>query len=284
MRHSGAGARSVIFDCDNHYYEARRRVHATRARRRMQKRCVQWTGDGWPQAVSPGCRQARTYAVGQSNSSTRSRNLACCASTTSGNPRGQDLRRADLIRGDLEPQTARVSWIGTARAREASKSRGSMAIWLFPTLGESCTSSAIKRRHRRPLHDALTEGFNRWLDEDWGLSYRAASSSRCALPVTLADVDWACRASSSGRSSTTPESLVMRPVGRVCTAEGRLVLTRSTNASIHSGRASNEAGDHRGHPHVGSNGIHEPTATMPRQLRRSRCSVGRAQAQRRSPA
>jgi predicted TIM-barrel fold metal-dependent hydrolase len=37
----------------------------------------------------------------------------------------------------------------------------------------------------------LTEGFNRWLEEDWGLSYKGKLF--CAPYVTLADVDWACR-------------------------------------------------------------------------------------------
>jgi predicted TIM-barrel fold metal-dependent hydrolase len=37
----------------------------------------------------------------------------------------------------------------------------------------------------------LTQGFNRWLEEDWGLAYQGKLF--CAPYITLADVDWACR-------------------------------------------------------------------------------------------
>ena len=62
--------------------------------------------------------------------------------------------------------------------------------WLFPTAGSGLYEEALSRRRRRGRASAVPRGFNRWLDEDWGLAYQGRLYS--APYLTLADVDWAC--------------------------------------------------------------------------------------------
>src|SRR5690606_19518447 len=61
------------------------------------------------------------------------------------------------------------------------------AIWLFPTLG------VLYEQLLLPDIEAVTKvftGFNRWLDEDWGLAYRGRIFA--APYLSLCDVAWAC--------------------------------------------------------------------------------------------
>jgi hypothetical protein len=101
-----------------------------------------------------------------------------------GNPEGKTFY--ELIRSKLEPlppeymdRDARVAKV---------EAQGLEGIWLFPTAGvlyEQAMSHDIEALC------VLTEGFNRWLDEDWGLDYQGKLFA--APYLTLADVEWACR-------------------------------------------------------------------------------------------
>jgi hypothetical protein len=126
-----------------------------------------------------------------------------------GNPEGKTF--VELTHGSLEPlppeymdRDARV-----ARIEE----QGLEAIWLFPTAGILYEQAMS---HDTEALCTMTEGFNRWLDEDWGLTYKGKLFS--APYVTLADVDWACRELEWALEHDA-RVLVMRP-SAVCTRDG----------------------------------------------------------------
>jgi len=174
-------AREVsIFDCDNHYYEAHdaftRYVPAA-----MHARCVQW-------ARVEG--RMRHLVGGRVDHSVGNPLFDPVASPGvlhdyyRGNPDG--LPAAELMRGNLEPCPA--SYKQPAARLAAMDAQGVEAAWLFPTLGVL---------YEEPLkHDpdavcALFEGFNRWVDEDWGLAYEDRIFA--APYLSLVDCGWACR-------------------------------------------------------------------------------------------
>jgi predicted TIM-barrel fold metal-dependent hydrolase len=126
-----------------------------------------------------------------------------------GNPRG--VPAAELMRGNLTPQP---ECYRDPDARLAKMDeQGVEAIWLFPTLG--VLYEELLKGDREAL-GTLFRGFNRWLDEDWGLVHAGRIS--CAPYITLADPEWACRELewALGRDARI---LVMRPAAPT-TAEG----------------------------------------------------------------
>ncbi len=168
-----------LFDCDNHYYEAED-AFMRYVPRRMQKRCVEWVEmNGKRRHLVAG---KLNHAVGNPTFNPISK-PGVLRGYYRGNPDGKKF--TDLIRSSLEPmppeymdRDARV-----ARVEE----QGLAGTWLFPTAGvlyEQPMSHDIKALC------VMTEGFNRWLDDDWGLTYKGKLFA--APYLTLADVDWAC--------------------------------------------------------------------------------------------
>jgi predicted TIM-barrel fold metal-dependent hydrolase len=169
-----------IFDCDNHYYEAED-AFMRHVPKRMQKRCVQWVEmNGKRHHLVAG---KLNHAVGNPTFNPISK-PGVLREYYKGNPEGKTF--VELIRSALEPmppeymdRDARV-----ARAEE----QGLAGAWLFPTAGvlyEQAMSHDIEALC------VMTEGFNRWLEDDWGLNYKGRLFS--APYLTLADVDWVCR-------------------------------------------------------------------------------------------
>jgi predicted TIM-barrel fold metal-dependent hydrolase len=166
-----------IIDCDNHYYEAPDAFtrHVPPA---MHPRCVQWTEiDGRKRHVIGG---QVDYSVGNPLFDPIAK-PGVLHDYFKGNPRGKPAW--DLMRGDLEPQPAAYR-DPAARLRTMDK-QGLEATWLFPTLG-MLYEERIK--HDVEALCALFTGFNRWLDEDWGLAGERIFS---APYLSLADVEWA---------------------------------------------------------------------------------------------
>jgi hypothetical protein len=95
------------------------------------------------------------------------------------------------------------------------EAQGLEGIWLFPTAGVLYEQAMC---HDIEALCTLTRGFNRWLDEDWGLTYQGRLFA--APYITLADVEWACDELewALGRDARL---LVMRP-SAVCTKDGWL--------------------------------------------------------------
>ncbi len=195
----------LLFDCDNHYYEAED-AFLRHVPRRMQKRCVQWVEmNGKRYHLVAG---KLNLAVGNPTFDPISK-PGVLREYYRGNPDGKTF--VELTRSALEPRPpeymdrdARV-----ARAEE----QGLAGAWLFPTAGVLYEQAMS---HDIPALCALTEGFNRWLEEDWGLTYKGKLFS--APYITLADVDWACR-ELEWALERDARLLVMRP-SPVCTRDG----------------------------------------------------------------
>lgn len=205
----GAGARpalrTMIFDCDNHYYEALD-AFTRHVPPNMHHRCVQIAEvDGRTRHVVGGVVD---YSVGNPLFDPIAK-PGVLYDYFKGNPRGKPA--AELMRGQLEPQPA--AYRDPDARLKVMNEQGIDSVWLFPTLGVL---------YEEPLkHDvqavcATFEGFNRWLDEDWGLCRDERIFS--APYISLADVDWACR-ELEWAVSRDARILVMRPAA-VWTAAG----------------------------------------------------------------
>jgi hypothetical protein len=170
----------LLFDCDNHYYEAED-AFTRHVPRKMQRRCVQWVEmDGKRYHLVAG---KLSVAVGNPTFDPISK-PGVLRQYYRGNPEGKTF--AALIRSALEPRPPEYM-DRDARVTKV-EAQGLEGAWLFPTAGvlyEQALSHDIEALC------ALTQGFNRWLEEDWGLTYQGKLF--CAPYVTLADVDWACR-------------------------------------------------------------------------------------------
>jgi len=169
-----------LFDCDNHYYEAED-AFMRHVPRKMQKRCVQWVEmDGKRRHLVAG---KLNHAVGNPTFNPISK-PGVLREYYRGNPEGKTFY--ELIRSKLEPMPPEYMDRDARVARV--EAQGLEGVWLFPTAGvlyEQAMSHDIEALC------VLTEGFNRWLEEDWGLSYKGKLFA--APYITLSDVDWSCR-------------------------------------------------------------------------------------------
>lgn len=172
--------KGLLFDCDNHYYEAED-AFLRHVPRKMHKRCVQWVEmDGKRYHLVAG---KLNHAVGNPTFNPISK-PGVLREYYRGNPEGKTF--IELTRSALEPRPpeymdrdARVSRV---------EEQGLEGAWLFPTAGVLYEQAMC---HDIEALCTLTRGFNRWLDEDWGLTYQGKLF--CAPYLTLADVDWACQ-------------------------------------------------------------------------------------------
>ena len=169
-----------LFDCDNHYYEAQD-AFMRHVPRSMQKRCVQWVEmDGKRRHLVAG---KLNHAVGNPTFNPISK-PGVLREYYRGNPENKTFY--ELIRSQLEPMPPEYMDRDARVARV--EAQGLEGVWLFPTAGvlyEQAMSHDIEALC------VLTEGFNRWLEEDWGLDYKGKLFA--APYLTLADVEWACR-------------------------------------------------------------------------------------------
>ena len=170
----------LLFDCDNHYYEAED-AFQRHVPRKMHKRGVQWIqmDDGKRYHMVAG---KLNLAVGNPTFNPISK-PGVLREYYRGNPEGKSF--IELTRSALEPRPPEYMEREARLARV--EEQGLEGAWLFPTAGvlyEQAMSHDIEALC------AVTRGFNRWLDEDWGLTY--GGKLFCAPYLTLADVEWAC--------------------------------------------------------------------------------------------
>ena len=197
----------TLFDCDNHYYEAED-AFMRHVPRKMQKRCVQWVEMGGKRHHLVAGKL--NHAVGNPTFNPISK-PGVLREFYRGNPDGKtfiELTRSSLERRPPEymDRDARVARV---------EAQGLEGIWLFPTAGvlyEQAMCQDIEALC------TLTQGFNRWLDEDWGLTYKGRLFA--APYITLADVEWACD-ELEWALERDARLLVMRP-SAVCTRDGWL--------------------------------------------------------------
>jgi predicted TIM-barrel fold metal-dependent hydrolase len=170
----------LLFDCDNHYYEAED-AFTRYVPKRMQKRCVQWVEmDGKRYHLVAG---KLSKAVGNPTFNPISK-PGVLREYYQGNSDGKTF--IELTRSSLEPMPA--EYMDRDLRIKRIEEQGLEGIWLFPTAG------ILYEQALGNDTDALSatcEGFNRWLEEDWGFAYQ---NKLFAAPYfSLADVDWACR-------------------------------------------------------------------------------------------
>ncbi len=168
----------AAFDADNHYYEALDAFtrHVPKA---MQPRCVQWVEIEGRKHHLVGGKLARAVRNPTWNPIAKP---GAIADFLRGNPNDRDprslLKEREPLPAEYMDHDARVAKI------DAQDLEG---VWLFPTLGVLYEELL---KHDTDAVVALFRGFNRWVAEDWGCSYK---DRIFASPyITLADVDFAC--------------------------------------------------------------------------------------------
>jgi predicted TIM-barrel fold metal-dependent hydrolase len=151
----------LIFDADNHYYEAED-AFTRHLDPKMRRRCMDW-------AVVKGRKELLVAgAINRFIPNPTFNPVArpgCLDQYYRGNnPKGHTIREAF---GELEP--IRVEYRDRdARLEVMTKQRIEKALY-FPTLGVGM-EEALKR-DTEAVHCAF-EAFNRWLLDDWGFSYQ----------------------------------------------------------------------------------------------------------------
>ncbi|GMU77496.1 MAG: amidohydrolase [Acidimicrobiia bacterium] len=167
------------FDADNHYYEALDAFtrHLDPA---LGPRCVQWAEIDGRRYHVVGGRVSRAVVNPTFDPVAKA---GAMHDYFRGNPDQKNplefLRDREPIRPEYRDRDARL---------RVMDEHGLEKVWMFPTLGV-LYEEALKHD---PEAVALTfTAFNRWLDEDWGVSFRDRIYS--APYVSLCDVAWACR-------------------------------------------------------------------------------------------
>ncbi len=165
------------FDADNHYYEALD-AFTRHIPKDMARRCMQW-------AVIDG--KTRLLVGGQVNKFIPNPTFDPVSKPGAldlyfrGKVSGGDLRQ---MFGELDPLPAAY------RDRDARLAlmdgQGLDGAFFFPTLGVGMEESL---KDDVPALLAAFRAFNRWLDDDWGFSYRDRIFA--APYITLADPHWA---------------------------------------------------------------------------------------------
>ena len=196
----------LMFDADNHYYEAED-AFTRYVPIKMQRRCVQWVEmqDGKRHHLVAG---KINHSVGNPTFNPISK-PGVLREYYHGNPRGKTF--VDLTHGSLEPMPP--EYMDRDLRLERIEEQGLEGAWLFPTAGILYEEPMV---HDIDALCTMFEGFNRWLDDDWGLNYK---DKLFAAPyITLADVDFACR-ELEWALERDARVLVMRP-SAVCTRDG----------------------------------------------------------------
>ncbi len=170
----------AIFDADNHYYEGAD-AFTRHVPKPMRARCVDWVQmDDGRRYQTVGGRINRSLGNPTFDPISKPGVLR---EFFNGNPRG--VTSMELMTGSLEPMPPEYMDRDARIAR--LEEQGLAGAWLFPTAGVLYEEPL---QHDIPALTTTFSAFNRWLDEDWGLTYQ---DRLFAAPyITLADVGWAC--------------------------------------------------------------------------------------------
>lgn len=170
-----------MFDADNHFYEAMD-AFTRHVPERFHKRGVQWVtlDNGHKRHLVGG---KIDYQVPNPTYDPISK-PGVLREYYKGNPDGRSF--VDLMKSNLEPLPA--AYQDRDARLVVMDAQGVDADWLFPTTGVHYEE---RLKHDLPTLVAVHQGYNRWIEEDWGFAYQ---NRIFASPyLTLADPDWACR-------------------------------------------------------------------------------------------
>ena len=164
----------LAFDADNHYYEALD-AFTRHIEPRLRKRAVQWAEiDGKLRLLVCG---RVNYFIPNPTFDPVARPGCLDAYYRGENPEGKTV--AELF-GELLPIDP--AYRDRETRLKVMDSQGLEKVFLFPTLGVGMEESM--KREPEVLLGAF-RAFNRWLDEDWGFSFRERLYA--APMITLAD-------------------------------------------------------------------------------------------------
>jgi predicted TIM-barrel fold metal-dependent hydrolase len=196
----------LVFDADNHYYEALD-AFTRHLEPGFERRCMQWAEIGGKTRLLVGGRVNRFIPNPTFDPVAKP---GCLDAFYRGhNPEGADLRR---LFGELEP--IRPAYRDRDARLELMDRQGIEKCFLFPTLGVGMEQAL---RHDLPAQRAAFRAFNRWLAEDWGFSHRERLFAAPYVP--LSDVDSAVR--ELDWALARDARLVCMVAGPVWTAAGR---------------------------------------------------------------
>jgi predicted TIM-barrel fold metal-dependent hydrolase len=169
-----------FFDCDNHYYEALD-AFSRHIEPQFAKRAMQWSEINGKTRLLVGERVNRF--IPNPTFDPVSKPGALDEYFRGRNPKGEDTRE---LFGELEPISSRPEYRDRdARLRRMDEQGMQGAIFL-PTLGVGMERPLIDDA---PALVAAFRAFNRWMDEDWGFSYKERIFA--APMFTLVDADQA---------------------------------------------------------------------------------------------
>ncbi len=167
----------AAFDADNHYYEAED-AFIRYVDPKMRKRCMQWAEIDGRRRLLVGGKVNRFIPNPTFDPVARP---GCLDDYFRGNVAKADMREAF---GELVPIPSEY------RDRDARlqvmDAQNLGACFLFPTLGVGM-ETALESDPTAML--AAFDGFNRWVQDDWGFAYQDRLFA--AGYVSLSDIDWA---------------------------------------------------------------------------------------------
>lgn len=183
----------LLFDADNHYYEAEDAFTRYASERMKAGRYVRWLteGDGKRRRLFFGDREARTIGNPTFNPVARP---GVYYETLKNLQFGKDLEigkeRPRSVYGELVPLDPAYQ-DRTARLKTMDQ-QGVERAFLFPTLG--VTLEGMIDGDADMMYDCF-HAFNRWLDDDWGFShqdriYAAPYLSMLDLDRAIAELEW----------------------------------------------------------------------------------------------
>ena len=165
------------FDADNHYYEAED-AFTRHVDPRMHKRCMQWAEINGRKRLLVGGKVNRFIPNPTFDPIAKP---GCLDDYFRGKVARDNIVEAF---GELEPIPA--AYRDRDARLEVMDRQNMEACFMFPTLGVGMESSL---EHDVEAMLTAFDGFNKWVEDDWGLNYRDRIFT--AGYITLADVDWA---------------------------------------------------------------------------------------------
>ena len=172
----------LVFDADNHYYEAED-AFTRYVPPEMHKRCMQWADiNGKKRLLVSG--QINRF-IPNPTFDPVSKPGALQDYFRGRNKEGTDIK---TMFGELDPISERPEYRDRDARLKVMDEQKVEAAFFFPTLGVGMQTSL---NHDIPALCAAFEGFNRWLQEDWGFAYK--NRIFAAPMISMADVDWAVK-------------------------------------------------------------------------------------------
>ena len=167
----------MAFDADNHYYEAED-AFIRHVDPKMHKRCMQWAEINGRKRLLVGGAVNRFIPNPTFDPVAKP---GCLDDYFRGKVARDNIVEAF---GELEPIPA--AYRNRDARIEVMDRQNIESCFMFPTLGVGMESSL---EHDVEAMLTAFAGFNKWVEEDWGLNYKDRIFT--AGYITLADVDWA---------------------------------------------------------------------------------------------